>query len=109
MKRPPAPSLFPPDPAEIQRTIARVLAEVQRMAGTEVLELRDDTCPLTDIEGFDSLTAQEAIVMLGGEYEVTFPYPFNPFVDSTSGEPTTMKDAVAAFAAALATAPKAPK
>lgn len=108
-RRPPDLSLFPPDPAEIRQSIARVLVEVQKMAGHEVPVLEEETRPLTDLEGFDSLTAQEAIVMLAEKYEVTFPYPFNPFVDSKTGEPATLKVAGTALSAALVKAPKVPR
>jgi hypothetical protein len=50
-----------------------VLLQLQVDGGHPLVDMNEDTCPLNDIPGFDSLTAIEATVELGGRLERDLP------------------------------------
>lgn len=50
---------------EIKRVLVEVLTEVQKNSGHPTVEIDDDTGPIGDLPGFDSLTGIEATVELG--------------------------------------------
>ncbi len=48
----------------IQNALMNVLAEIQQLNGQSASTISPSTCPLTDLQGFDSLNAVEATVIL---------------------------------------------
>ena len=54
------------DKQQIQDVLIGVLMQLQIDGGHPLVDINEDTCPLDDIPGFDSLTAIEATVELAG-------------------------------------------
>lgn len=52
---------------EIRGTLIRVLIEIQQQSGRSIPDICDDIRPIGDLEGFDSLNAEEAITMLSAQ------------------------------------------
>lgn len=49
---------------EVREALVEVLTEIQDLRGEEVTEIDDETCPMEDLAGFDSLGALEATTQL---------------------------------------------
>ena len=49
---------------EVREALIEVLTEIQELRGEEVPEIGDETCPMEDLAGFDSLGAVEATTQL---------------------------------------------
>jgi acyl carrier protein len=49
---------------EVREALVEVLTEIQDLRGEEVTEIGDETCPMEDLAGFDSLGAVEATTQL---------------------------------------------
>jgi acyl carrier protein len=49
---------------EVRGALVEVLTEIQDLRGEEVTEIGDETCPMEDLAGFDSLGALEATTQL---------------------------------------------
>ena len=56
---------------EVRRAVIGVLTELQQLRGEEVPDVDDETCPLEDLEGFDSVSAVEATTRLEDELGLT--------------------------------------
>jgi acyl carrier protein len=52
------------DRRQIQRVLIEVLNQIQTDGGHPLVDMNEDTCPLDEIPGFDSLTAIEATIEL---------------------------------------------
>jgi len=52
------------DKQQIQQVLIEVLTEIQTNSGQPAIEIDEDTCPISDLPGFDSLTGIEATVEL---------------------------------------------
>jgi acyl carrier protein len=52
------------DKQQIQQVLIEVLTEIQTNSGQPAVEIDEDTCPIGDLHGFDSLTGIEATVEL---------------------------------------------
>lgn len=52
---------------EIRGALIKVLVEIQQQSGRSVPDIHDDIRPIGDLEGFDSLNAEEAITMLSAQ------------------------------------------
>jgi hypothetical protein len=61
------------DRQQVQDLLIGVLMQIQVDGGHPLVDMTEDTCPLVDIPGFDSLTAIEATVELGGRLERDIP------------------------------------
>ena len=61
------------DRQKIQERLMEVLLQLQVDGGHPLVDINEDTCPLDDIPGFDSLTAIEVTVELGGRLEREIP------------------------------------
>ena len=49
---------------EVREALVGVLTEIQGLRGETVTEIGDETCPMEDLVGFDSLGALEATTQL---------------------------------------------
>lgn len=49
---------------EVREVLVGVLTEIQGLRGETVTEIGDETCPMEDLAGFDSLGALEATTQL---------------------------------------------
>jgi hypothetical protein len=49
---------------EIERRLIETLHEVQELSGCARVEINLDTCPIHDLDGFDSLRGVETTVLL---------------------------------------------
>ena len=61
------------DKNEVMDKVAEVINQVQETGGRTISEVRPDTCPLIDVEGFDSLSSVEATVILSESLGVNLP------------------------------------
>jgi Phosphopantetheine attachment site len=61
------------DRPHIQGLLLEVLLQLQVDGGHPLVDMDEDTCPLDDLPGFDSLTAIEAAVELGRHLERDIP------------------------------------
>lgn len=55
---------------EVQRTVIGVLTELQELRGKEAPDMDNGTCPMEDLQGFDSLSAVEATTRLEEELDL---------------------------------------
>jgi acyl carrier protein len=55
---------------EIRQAVIGVLTELQELRGKEVPDMDDATCPMEDLEGFDSVSAVEATTRLEEEMDL---------------------------------------
>lgn len=49
---------------DVRKAVVDVLSEIQTLSGRQLPMFTDQLCPANDIEGFDSLNAEEATVAL---------------------------------------------
>ncbi len=66
------------DRAQLRQLLIDVLTEIQTNSGRGVLPFADELRPLEDLDGFDSLNAEEATTMLAIRLDLEI--PDNPFV-----------------------------
>lgn len=78
----------------IQNAFIKVLQEIQHASGVTDIEITGSTCPLHDIEGFDSLLCLDAIGMLAEELDFDIPDNNNIFVEPDSGRQLTIDESV---------------
>ena len=58
---------------KVFHNIAEAIRQVQETGGRSISEINPDTCPLTDVEGFDSLSSVEATVILSESLGLDLP------------------------------------
>ena len=51
-------------PEEIREVLIQVIIEIQTSSGRQVPTFHDESCPIGDCEGFDSINAVEATCLL---------------------------------------------
>lgn len=73
--------------------IVEILREIQRESGEEDVEISEETCPHTDLPGFDSPRGVEAIVKLEGLLDMEIEGDVNPFVSSDGMTLLTVREA----------------
>ena len=78
--------------ADIRRVLIEVLTSIQLQSGRPVPELTDDLRPLLDLEGFDSLNAEEALVALIAH--LRFEFRHNPLFAQRSRRRLTIGEIV---------------
>ncbi|MFP5273855.1 hypothetical protein [Coleofasciculus sp.] len=61
------------NPEDVKDQFIEVLTEIQTDSGYGETSISGKTCPMTDLEGFDSLLCIEAINMLAGKLSVEIP------------------------------------
>lgn len=49
---------------DVQKVLVDVLTEIQTLSGRKVPTFSDEICPMDDLDGFDSINAEEATVAL---------------------------------------------
>jgi acyl carrier protein len=49
---------------EVKEILIKVLQEIQSISGSPEQKINDDTCPLRDLNGFDSMRAVESTIPL---------------------------------------------
>jgi hypothetical protein len=81
--------------ADIRRALVEVLANIQLQSGRPVPELTDDLRPLLDLEGFDSLNAEEALVALIAY--LGFEFRHNPLLAQRGRRKLTIAEIVKAI------------
>lgn len=54
----------------IRDALVAAVTEIQSNSGRPVPEISDLTCPILDLQGFDSLNAVEAAILLGTRIEM---------------------------------------
>jgi hypothetical protein len=60
------------DRNEILRCLIETVAEVQELSGCAALEVNAQTCPIYDLDGFDSLRGVETTVLLAAKLKCEF-------------------------------------
>jgi hypothetical protein len=87
---------LPMTEADIRRALIEVLTNIQVQSGRPVQELTDDVRPLLDLEGFDSLNAEEVLMAL----TTILGYPFrrNPLFADRGRRKLTVAEIVSAIA-----------
>ena len=68
------------DNDKVMKVIAEVLANVQTSSGREAVLVTGNTCPIGDLDGFDSLNGVEASVELSERLGIDLP-GVNAFVN----------------------------
>jgi acyl carrier protein len=63
------------DAVEIERRLFETIDEVQRLSGCAPLEITANTCPICDLDGFDSLRAVEVTILLATKLHCHFRAP----------------------------------
>ncbi|MGB7443423.1 MAG: acyl carrier protein [Coleofasciculaceae cyanobacterium] len=58
---------------DVKEQLIEVLTEIQSDSGYKETQISGTTCPITDLEGFDSLLGVEAINMLSDKLGVEIP------------------------------------
>lgn len=80
--------------ANIRKAVLEVITEIQRLSGRQVPDQIDDSvCPIGAINGFDSINAVEATVMLSEKLECEI--DFNPFISDGGTKALKLKQVVA--------------
>lgn len=75
---------------ETKEVVRRVIAEIQTGSGRAVPDIDDNSCPIGDLEGFDSLNAVEASCLLS-DY-LGFEIPNNLMISPYPGRQLTYND-----------------
>lgn len=68
------------DRKEVLGRVIEAISRVQSLSGRAVGDLGPQTCPVEDIEGFDSLSGVEATLFLSELLKTDLPNDRNPFL-----------------------------
>ena len=68
------------DKREVMDKVAEAVRQVQETSGRTISEVGPNTCPLIDVEGFDSLSSVEATVILSESLGVGVNLPDSVFL-----------------------------
>ena len=79
---------------DVQVKLIDVLQSIQSDSGYDVSQIQGNTCPLNDLEGFDSMLWPAAISMLSSTIGVNIPNCSNIFL-SKDGNPLTINESAA--------------
>lgn len=82
-------------PEDVKVKLIEVLQEIQRDSGYKETSISEITCPITDLEGFDSLLCIEAIGMLADKLDVEIPNSNNIFLSKDGKRWLTIEESVA--------------
>ncbi|MDP9411802.1 MAG: hypothetical protein M3P70_15170 [Actinomycetota bacterium] len=77
---------------EVRRTVIGVLTELQVLRGKEAADVDDATCPINDLEEFDSVSAVEATTRL--EEELDLELEAKLFWEKGNGKPLRVEEIV---------------
>jgi hypothetical protein len=81
--------------AEIEGLLIELISQIQQASGRPMADVSPDTCPLLDIEGFDSLNGVEVTVDVLDKLKLELEFN-NVLVDKD--KPLTIKAAAARLA-----------
>lgn len=76
----------------IRETVYQVIQEIQASSGRDASQLNDSTCPLSDLDGFDSLNAVEASFQLSEYLDHDIKQDLELF--SRQGQPLSISEIV---------------
>lgn len=82
-------------PEDVEVKLIEVFQEIQSDSGYQVTQITGTTCPMTDLEGFDSLLCIEAIGMLADRLDVEIPNNNNIFLSKDGKRWLTIEESVA--------------
>lgn len=83
------------DETNVTEKLIEVLQEIQRNSGYECVGIVAETCPLVDLEGFDSQLWPVAIGMLEKNLGVKIPKNKNIYVSEDGTQRLTIKESAA--------------
>lgn len=87
------------DADQVTKVVIEVLTELQEMSGREAIPISSSTCPIGDLDGFDSLNGVEATVELSERLGFDVP-AINAFVDETGTKALTVAEIAAGICGA---------
>jgi len=76
-------------------TLIEVLQEIQSDSGYQEVPISGSTCPVSDLQGFDSLLCIEAIGMLADKLNIEIPNSNNIFLSQDGKQWLTIDESVA--------------
>lgn len=82
-------------PEDVKVKLIEVFQEIQRDSGYEATQMAGTTCPVTDLQGFDSLLCIESIGMLADKLGVEIPNGNNIFLSKNGRQWLTIDESVA--------------
>jgi len=82
-------------PDDIKIELIEVIQEIQRDSGFQAIPLTGTTCPVTEVEGFESPLWLDAIGMLAERLGVRIPNGSNIFLSEDRQHRHTIDEAVA--------------
>ena len=80
------------DHQHVQSKLIEVLNEIQSDSGYQASLITGATCPVNDLEGFDSIIWFDAIGMLANSLEISIPEGQNIFFSSEEKRPLTVDE-----------------
>lgn len=80
---------------DVEVKLVEVLQDIQSTSGYSGNLISGTTCPLNDLEGFDSLLWLVAISMLATELSINIPNDINIFVSKDGKRRLTISESVA--------------
>ena len=83
------------NPKDVEAKLIEVVQEIQRDSGYDGSQIRGTTCPLTNLEGFDSLICPVAIGMLASTLNVNIPNNKNIFLSEDGKRQLTISESAA--------------
>jgi acyl carrier protein len=83
------------NPEDVKVKLIEVLQEIQSDSGYEATLITGKTCPMTELEGFDSLLCIETTVMLADKLSVEIPNDRNIFLSKNGKQWLTIDESVA--------------
>jgi hypothetical protein len=83
------------NPENVKTALIEVLQEIQCDSGFGVTPMSGKTCPISDIEGFDSPLWLDAIGMLAEKLGVNIPFSNNIFLSEDGQRQLTIDESVA--------------
>ena len=82
-------------PEDVKIKLIEVLHEIQSDSGYETAPIVETTCPVTDLEGFDSPLWLDAIGMLAAKLNVEIPNGNNIFLSKDGKRRLTIDESAA--------------
>lgn len=79
------------DKAKVVNVITEVLTELQSISGRKLVPISGTTCPIGDLDGFDSLNGVEATVELSDRLGIDLP-SVNGFVNEQGTKALTVSE-----------------
>ncbi|HAA26438.1 MAG TPA: hypothetical protein DCE56_00605 [Cyanobacteria bacterium UBA8553] len=83
------------NPEDVKVKLIEVLQEIQSDSGYEATQMGGTTCPVTDLQGFDSPLWLDAIGMLAAKLDVEIPHGHNIFLSKEGKRRLTIDESAA--------------